>query len=306
MAQPPLSPVLRVSHGVFTSLHARWESRRVQRILANGLVAVFLGAFCLIEARRRGWLPDAIAPWIPTNHFYSVQLAFTLLLAVEVISLVFGMSAGTGTAMGKQFENLSLILLRQSLKELVNFPEPIRWDAVRDAIPRMLADASAAVLVFGLLGVFYRLQRRSESRLSEDEQARFMASKELVALGLLAIFVGLGLDGLVGNPVRPASARADYFFEQFYTVLVFADILIVLLALRHGFEYDLVFRNSGFAAVTVLIRLALTAPPFVNGALGVGAMVLGIGLTWAYNRNVPVLRPPEAVDSGAPRPSRER
>jgi len=299
VTEPPLSPVLRVSHAVFSSLRERWESRRLQRVLANGLVAVFLAAFCLIEARREGWLPDALAPWVPTNHFHSVQLAFTLLLGVEVISLVFGMSGSTGTAMGKQFEILSLILLRQSLKELVNFPEPIRWDAVRDAIPRMLADASAAVLVFGLLGVFYRLQRRSESRLSADEQARFMASKELVALGLLAIFVGLGVEGLVGSPLKPASARAENFFEQFYTVLVFADILIVLLALRHGFEYDLVFRNSGFAAVTVLIRLALTAPPFVNGALGVGATLLGIGLTWAYNRNVPLLRPADRLEPPA-------
>ncbi|HXX29120.1 MAG TPA: hypothetical protein VEJ89_00195 [Myxococcaceae bacterium] len=301
MPPPPLSPVLRLSHRVFSALHERWESRPVQRLLANGLVGVFLAAFCLIEARRRGWLPGALAAWVPTNHFHSVQLAFTLLLGVEVISLVFGMSATTGTAMGKQFEILSLILLRQSLKELVNFPEPIQWIAVRGAIPRMLADATAALLVFGLLGVFYRLQRRSESRLSGDEQARFTASKELVALVLLAIFVGLAVEGFGQGQAEQASARAEYFFEQFYTVLVFADILIVLLALRHGFEYDLVFRNSGFAAVTVLIRLALTAPPFVNGALGVGATVLGIGLTWAYNRNVPLLRPTDRVEGPAPR-----
>ena len=54
----------------------------------------------------------------------------------------------------------------------------------------------------------------------------------------------------------PASQRAEYFFEQFYTVLIFADILVVLLALRHSFAYDLVLRNSGFAAATVLIRLS--------------------------------------------------
>jgi hypothetical protein len=46
----------------------------------------------------------------------------------------------------------------------------------------------------------------------------------------------------------------------------------------------------------VLIRLALTAPPFINGALGVGATVLAIGLTRAYNRNVSVPRPSDRLE----------
>jgi hypothetical protein len=290
--------ILKVSHAAFAWLQAQWESRLVQRILANGLVSIFVAALALIEARRRGWLPEPIAAWIPTNHFDAVQLAFTLLLGIEVIGLVFGLSGSTANTMGKQFEILSIILLRQSLKELVNFPEPIYWDAVREAVPRMAADASAAVLVFFLVGVFYRLQRATGSQLSEEERANLAASKEVVALVLLAVFAVLALEAVGAMPGMgrtPASQRAEYFFEQFYTVLIFADILVVLLALRHSFAYDLVLRNSGFAAATVLIRLALTAPPFINGVLGVGATLLAIGLTWAYNRNVPVPRPPDRL-----------
>jgi hypothetical protein len=296
---PQLSPGLRASHAIFAWLQDWWQSRRVQRALATGLVSVFVGALVLIEARRRGWLPEPLASLVPTNHFDAVQLAFTLLLAIEVIGLVFGLSGSTGNTMGKQFEILSIILLRQSLKELVHFPEPIFWDAVKDAVPRMAADATAAVVVFALVGVFYRLQRGAESQLSKEELANFTASKEVVALVLLAVFAGLALEavGMVPGLGRtPRTQRAEYFFEQFYTVLIFADILVVLLALRHSFAYDLVLRNSGFAAATVLIRLALTAPPFVNGILGVGATLLAIGLTWAYNRNVPVPRPPDRLE----------
>jgi hypothetical protein len=294
---PQLSPGLRVSHAIFAWLHERWQSRGVQRALATGLVFVFVAALVLIEARRRGWLPEPLASLVPTSHFDAVQLAFTLLLGIEVIGLVFGLSGSTGNTMGKQFEILSIILLRQSLKELVHFPEPIFWDAVKDAVPRMAADATAAVLVFALVGVFYRLQRGVESQLSEAARANFTASKEVVALVLLAVFADLALEAVGMVPLRtPPAQRAEYFFEQFYTVLIFADILVVLLALRHSFAYDLVLRNSGFAAATVLIRLTLTAPPFVNGVLGVGATLLAIGLTWAYNRNVPIPRPPDRLE----------
>ena len=276
----------------------------MQRTLATTLVTLFVGALVLIEMRRRGWLPERVAAWVPTNHFDAVQLAFTLLLGIEVIGLVFGLSGSTSNTMGKQFEILSIILLRQSLKELVNFPEPIYWDAVRDAVPRMAADASAAVLVFFLVGVFYRVQRNAASQLSEKDRANFTASKEVVALVLLAVFADLALEAVGAMPggVRPPSLRAEYFFEQFYTVLIFADILVVLLALRHSFAYDLVLRNSGFAAATVLIRLALTAPPFINGILGVGATLLAIGLTWAYNRNVAVPRPPDRLQPAGQTP----
>lgn len=302
---PKLSPGLRVSHAAFEWLHTRWESRRVQRALATGLVSLFVGALVLIEMRRRGWLPEPLAGWVPTSHFNAVQLAFTLLLGIEVIGLVFGLSGSTAKTMGKQFEILSLILLRQSLKELVNFPEPIFWAAVKDAVPRMAADATAAVLVFALVGVFYRLQKRTPSQLSEVDRANFTASKEVVALILLAVFADLALEAvgaMPGGEHTAPSLRAEYFFEKFYTVLIFADILVVLLALRHSFAYDLVLRNSGFAAATVLIRLALTAPPFINGVLGVGATLLAIGLTWAYGRNVGAPRPPNRLEADAAAP----
>ena len=120
----------------------------------------------------------------------------------------------------------------------------------------------AAVLVFALVGVFYRLQRGTESQLSESERANFTASKEVVALVLLAVFAYLALEAVGVMPGRertPPALRAEYFFEQFYTVLIFADILVVLLALRHSFAYDLVLRNSGFAAA----NSAAALPPAV-------------------------------------------
>ena len=74
-------------------------------------------------------------------------------------------------------------------------------------------------------------------------------------------------------------------------MLVFADLLIVFLSLRHRFTYEDVFQSSGYAVVTVLIRIALTAPPFLNVALGVGATVLGVVLAAAYPRTAKAPRP---------------
>ena len=282
-----LSPPLAWTHRFYGWLHRGWEAPRAQRTVASVLLAIFVGALVLIELRRLGIVS---MEWIPSNHFHAVRLGFNLLLVVEVLGLVFGLSGSAGRTMGRQFEILSLILLRQSLKELVHASEPIRWETLRPFVPTMVADAASAVLVFALVGLFYKLQHESD----EVEQAEFTASKEAVALIVLAIFLSFGARSIAGAVLGHGGDEAyDVFFDSLYTVLVFADLLIVFLSLRHSFTYEDVFRSSGYAVVTVLIRIALTAPPFLNAALGVGATVLGVVLAAAYPRTASSPRPAE-------------
>jgi hypothetical protein len=48
-----------------------------------------------------------------------------------------------------------------------------------------------------------------------------------------------------------------------------------------------VFRNSAFTLATVFIRLALTAPPYINIALGMAASLFVFGLVYFYNKFYP-------------------
>ena len=280
-------------------LHHGWESKNVQHLVATALITIFVGALLLIELRRLGILPIA---WMPSNHFHAVRLGFNLLLVVEVIGLVFGLTGSPGRTLGRQFEILSLILLRQSLKELVHASEPLEWETLRPFVWPMVADAAGAVAVFALVGLFYRLQREGDEQPAERTPELFAASKEAVALVVLLIFLILAGRGVSAALFRHEGASAyDSFFETLYTVLVFADLTIVFLSLRHSFSYEEVFRASGYAVVTVLIRIALTAPPYLNAGLGVGASLLGIALAAAYPRTADAPRPPERVASN-PRP----
>ncbi len=263
----------------FDRLEGLWEGVRARRAVATLLVAAFGAALVAIEASRRGLLPPG---WrVPTSHFRAVELALWLLLAFEVVGLVFGLARSVASAAGKQFEIFSLILLRHSFEELAHLKEPIVWDDASGAALRMLANGFGALLIFVVLGFYYGAQRHHP--LSEDasDTRRFIAAKKAIALGLLATF-----GAIAGRSL--ATERAD-FFEAFYTVLVFADVLVVLLSLRYSSAYHVVFRNTGLAVATVLLRVALSAPPFFNAALGLAAVLFALGLTLAYNRLAPVL-----------------
>ncbi len=265
----------------FERLEAFWESGRTRRLVAAVLVGVFVVYVVGIELARRGLLPDSAAGRLPRNHFHAVEVAFYLLLAFEVVGLVFALSHSVSTAAGKQLEIYSLILLRHSFEEFGHLPEPIAWDGARDAVGRMLGNAFGALAIFVVLGFYYAALRPRPLSPDARDTVGFVTAKRAVALVLVAVFAWLAGRTLLGSHGE--------FFESFYTVLVLADILVVLLSLRYSTSYLVVFRNSGLAVATVLLRVGLSAPPYVNAGLGLAAALFSLGVTVASSRFAPLL-----------------
>jgi hypothetical protein len=289
--------ILAWSSNLFDRLEARWETLATQRRVAAGLTIVFLAGMAIIEAKRRGWLPAALSDSLPDKHFDAILWAFTLLLLAEVVSLVFALAKSVATAVGKQLEIMSLILVRQSFKELTKFSEPIEWsDTVRDQVLYILSDAFGALAIFAILVLYTRMQRHQPISSDEAERTSFIASKKLTALFLLASLVVIGLNvvwswhqGQIDGSLF--TALSEDYFEIFYTLLIFADVLMVLISMRYSIAYPVVFRYFGFAVATVLIRLALTAPRFIDAGLGITAALFAVGLTWIYNIACEQIRP---------------
>jgi hypothetical protein len=273
--------VLGVLTATFDRVDAAWESARLRRLVAAALAVAYLGALLAIEASQRGWLPSAFHLRSAHGHFLAVELAVYLLLAFEVVGLVLGIAQSVSNAAGKQFEIFSLILLRHSFEEFGNLGEPILWAHAREPVLRMLSNAFGALAIFVVLGFYYRAQRHRPITGDVRERRSFVDAKKVVALALLGVFAWLA--------VRAGVAERGNFFEPFYTVLVLADVLLVFLSLRYSSAYHVVFRNSGLAVATVLLRVALSAPAYFNAALGLAAAVFALALTLAQNRLGPAL-----------------
>lgn len=276
------SPAVRL----FDALERRWSSPAAKRAVGTLIVAVFLGALLVIELNRLGLLPGSLAARIPVRHFHAVDLAFTFLLLLEVVSLIFSLSRSFSDSLGKQFEIFSLILLRETFHGFKEFGEPIEWESVRDGLLPMASDATGALVVFVLLGAFSRAQRHQPITADSHDRRDFVAAKKAIGLLLFAaLLVIAAVDAHHALTGRPTFS----IFAAFYTVLIFSDVLVVLVSLRWSTTYAVFFRNSGFTVATVFIRLALTAPPPWNAALGVGSALFALALTHAYNRFRPDL-----------------
>jgi hypothetical protein len=214
---------------------------------------------------------------VPKNHFFAVQAAFTVVLILEVISLVFTIPCSFSRSVGKQFEILALILMRNAFKELSYFPEPITFLGNEQAILNILSDGFGALLIFALLGYYYKVQARTaDEKMQPTDLYSFVAAKKGIALILLSIFIFMGIDNSIAT--LKGTSPTDYL-HGFYTLLILTDILVVLISQCYQPSFYAVFRNSGYALSTLIIRMALAAPPFFNVLLGIAAALFAIFLT---------------------------
>jgi hypothetical protein len=66
------------------------------------------------------------------------------------------------------------------------------------------------------------------------------------------------------------------FFNQFFTLLILADVVILLISFRYTEEYSKLIRNTGFIIATILIRLSFSAESYLT------MILILTGVSFAY------------------------
>ena len=263
---------------VFDFLDARWEGSRVSKWISNIVVAFFItglvaGLLSYLEILDLGENFTA---------FFAIELAFNVLLIFEVLGLIFLIPKSVADSVGKQFEIISLLLLRDAFKEFGHYLGELTWDVgfLYELLP-IVSDAFGAILIFLITGLFYRAQRHIRITQSYEEQKGFVAIKKLISIYLTVSFIGLGIFDIIS---AYQTHEFIYSIKLFYTLLIFTDVFILLFSLRYTSKYYNLFRYSSFALATIFLRLTLSAPAYYNVLLAVIAGLMVLGVTYIYNK----------------------
>lgn len=252
-----------------------WHSIQASKLTSN-LVVLFFSIGIIITLLSNYQIIN-----YQIGKFFAIELAFSILLISEILGLVFILTRSVADSVGKQFEIISLILLRDAFKEMGHLPLDVEWntETLLELLP-LLTDALGAVFIFLLIGLFYKAQKHVRITNSPQEQLRFIMLKKSVANVLLIVFISICIYDLI-NYFLTNHYQND--FNIYYTVLIFADILILIISLRYSNLYIHLFRYSSFALATVIIRLSLSAPKYYNVLLSVSAGLFVLLVTNTYN-----------------------
>jgi len=265
---------------LYDSYRKKWESVEFMRLVATVLVVSYIGSLILIGLKQLDYFKDYLYI-IPDNPFKSIEMAFTLLLFFEVISLVFSIEKSISKSMSIQLEILSLILLRSAFKVFGEFYESMDLIKFDETMLYMLADAFSALIIFVGIIAIKRIEKPLPNHLDISTLHRFINIKRLLSLSMLFVFGAMIILEIVFFVLQKDTFE---FFKEFYTVLIFTDILIVFISLRYSNSYIVLFRNSGYALATVIIRIALSAAAPYNALLGLVATLFILGIVLAYNK----------------------
>jgi len=85
----------------------------------------------------------------------------------------------------------------------------------------------------------------------------------------------------------------NVFFEQFFSLLIIVDVILLLVSFFYTDQFHKVIRNSGFIISTILIRLSFTVEGVMNNILVITAVVFGLLIIVIHNkfeRNIQVIQ----------------
>jgi len=272
--------ILELCGKLFDWIHHALEHPVTQRRASACVLWIFFAALAGVGMNRLGLLPQPFGLYVPHSFLEAIHLAFTLILVLELLSLVIAVSCSLSRALTKQFQMLGLILLRNAFKELTHLHDPINIALDWESVLHIGILGASAVVIFICLGLYQNLPQATV-QLESELRLRYMLSKKMLGLVLLGIFAFTGLNDLWSFLSTGAGTR---FFETIYTVLIFADVALVLIAQRYMQSFHALFRNAGFVLATLLIRIALGTPPPWDAVVGICAMLYALALTWAIAR----------------------
>jgi len=273
--------ILKLSDKIFDKAYHGFESKKSYRMISSLLVGAFIFFLILVFLNNLDIFPKSVSEFLPLNYFFAVEIVFKLLLTIEIIAMVFVLAYSVSESVAKQFEILSLILLRQAFKVFSEVEQPLDFSHDFTQISYMLSDIFGALLIFIGLLIFKKLQKHRSITIGEKEKSRFVSLKKLLSLSMIVTFI---IVGFYDAYLYASGAEEFKFFLLFYTVLIFTDILIVIIALRYSHSYCVVFRNTGFALATILIRIALSGSHYFDAVIGIIAMIYVLVLTFVYNK----------------------
>ena len=143
--------------------------------------------------------------------------------------------------------------------------------------------------MFLLIFLFNRSKQRLPKLPAEDPKLlQFIASKKTVSVALFGV-LGVMLISTFGNWVLDVFSQQavtninSLFFNQFFTLLILADVVILLISFRYTEEYSKLIRNTGFIIATILIRLSFSAEGFLSMILILTGVSFALMILKIYN-----------------------
>lgn len=273
-------------HRFYQYISKEESKARVEKMFVYMAFVLFvLHLLIIFLANETDFLPKLFRNVHP-NYLSALYTPFSVILVYEVYFMILSIPLSFTESIKKQYEIISLIIIRRVFKDISDFESfDVIFENSQDFI-EIIADLGAGLILFALVAVFYHISKNRSRSSESDNLQNFIRFKEMITIGLTVLLFVLAIYSF-GEWLREVYLSAytpkvygleldTIFFDDLFTVMIFADVLIFIASFLYTKRYEVLFRNAGYVASTILIRISLTLDTIYGPLIAIGAVLTGI------------------------------
>ena len=291
----------------FLSENFRQKAERI--IIGIAIVSFLLHLFVIFLVSQD--IID-ISSKLTKSPVSAVYTPFSFILVYEVFLLVFYLPKSISIYIAKQYEIITLIVIRRIFKDIGNIEMSVDWFKLENDL-QFTYDVLTTLILFFLIHLFYqKIETQGEESIKmlqgTSKITKFIKLKRSIAMVLVPALVVLAFYSFGAwvissaqdhwNNITTFKNINNIFFEDFFMLLIIIDVILLLFSFFYSDKFHKIIRNSGFVISTILIKLSFSVEGVVNNALIIGAVLFGYLILLIHNlyKNSPNLHSPDASE----------
>ena len=282
--------LIKTLFDLFLSEETRLKTEKV--ILKVALVSFFIH-LAIIYLMKFDFLNFSSNSELFNNPISAIYTPFSFILIYEVYLLIYYLPKSFTTYITKQYEIITLIIIRNLFKDLSALELTENWFEIKGDL-QFTYDLIASLLLFYLIFLF---QKQGKIKLIQEVNIKpfiqkFVNKKKLIAVILVPLFFFMAIYtlidwtagiSLVSNDLLNLQSINNVFFDKFFTVLILVDVILLLLSFFYTDQFHKIIRNSGFIISTILIRMSFSVDGLISTILIVVAVLFGLAIIRIHN-----------------------
>jgi len=281
--------MIKTVENIFSGLFSEGNLKKFEKFILISATLGFIVHLLLILLNNNGYVDlSFFQDKLFVNPISAIYTPFSFILIYEAFLLIYFLPRSFTTSIAKQFEIMSLILIRKIFKDIPNVNLDDNW-IQNESNLQLIYDLVGVLIVFFLIYLFKKLKEDLPKLPVHQNLDRFIGYKKLISLflvptlSLLCVFSFLDWYNYVFLDIG-TSSNIDYlFFESFFTILILVDVFILLVSFQYTERYSQLIRNTGFIISTILLRLSFSAVGLTSLLLLVSGIVFGLIILLIYN-----------------------
>ena len=267
---------------------------KIEKVILYVAIAGFFIHLLLIYLSKFGFITLLSESELFVNPISAIYTPFSFILIYEVYLLIYYLPKSFTTYITKQYEIITLVIIRKLFKDLSVIELSSDWFDIKGDL-QFTYDILASIILFYLIYQFQKQgMRKSETKENDKPKIeRFILRKRIIAVVLFPLFFAMGLFtlfnwissiSLASNDFAGFEAINDLFFDEFFTVLILVDVVLLLISFFYTDKFHKLIRNSGFVVSTILIRLSFGVSGLISTILIVLAVLFGLAIILVHNK----------------------